>query len=618
MNSLVKPLADSYTGKLSDYKPFEKFSSLNLSDNLKVLIKDTANKHLDEAYPQITATDYMRLVRDGNRSEYEKKYFAKRFKLTSLTAEFLCELSGEDKSPKIERLLDEIINGIWSICEETSWCLPAHNTYIRDTPQIILPDITKPVMDLFACETGATLSMIYYLLRDQLDKVSPLICERICLEVNKRIIKPYISTHFWWMGNGMEPMCNWTVWCTQNTLLCTFLLPSDSDTRREIFDKACYGIDCFLKDYGNDGCCDEGAQYYRHAGLCLFGCLDILNSVTDGHFASLFDDVKIKNIAEFIVNVHIGDKYYVNFSDCSTVAGNCGVREYLFGKLCKLQRLSDLAIHDFAEGIENGTLFEDESVRLNLYYRIQTIFFSSDILNCVPADSTHDLADIFYESVGVCILRNDSFTLAVKSGDNDDSHNHNDTGSIILFKGLDPIFIDIGPETYTKKTFSTKRYEIWTIQSCYHNLPTIDGLDQMAGSTFKASDVKVDIDNPKFKHISMNILGAYPINSSLTYTRSAAIDMMNNSVILSDTCSIAPSDLKNGIILNFITYHKPQIDESLHTITIGSANVTYEGASSAVIEVLPITDERLKKAWDHDLYRLRFEMISKDFKLIVH
>ena len=43
--------------------------------------------------------------------------------------------------------------------------------------------------------------------------------------------------------------------------------------------QAAYSLDCFLKDYGTDGCCNEGAQYYRHAGLTLWGCLEILSAI---------------------------------------------------------------------------------------------------------------------------------------------------------------------------------------------------------------------------------------------------------------------------------------------------------------------------------------------------
>ena len=44
-----------------------------------------------------------------------------------------------------------------------------------DTPQIILPDAQRPVVDLFAAETGALMAMVRYLLGAELDAVSPLI-----------------------------------------------------------------------------------------------------------------------------------------------------------------------------------------------------------------------------------------------------------------------------------------------------------------------------------------------------------------------------------------------------------------------------------------------------------
>ena len=48
-----------------------------------------------------------------------------------------------------------------------------------------------------------------------------------CIEDNlkRRILLPYLTAHFWWMEHDDEPMCNWTVWCTQNVLLTTFLMP---------------------------------------------------------------------------------------------------------------------------------------------------------------------------------------------------------------------------------------------------------------------------------------------------------------------------------------------------------------------------------------------------------
>ena len=57
------------------------------------------------------------------------------------------------------------------------------------------------------------------ILRPVLEQISPTISEYINEQLEKRIFKPYENQHFWWMGDGMQKMLNWTVWCTQNVLL---------------------------------------------------------------------------------------------------------------------------------------------------------------------------------------------------------------------------------------------------------------------------------------------------------------------------------------------------------------------------------------------------------------
>ena len=230
-----------------------------------------------------------------------------------------------------------------------------------------------------------------------------------CIEDNlkRRILLPYLTAHFWWMGHDDEPMCNWTVWCTQNVLLTTFLMPwseemssklaapvhaftgdaplflaeNTSDTvvaLQAILHKTAESCDYFLKDYGNDGCCEEGAQYYRHAGLCLYGAMTVLNTVTGGHFASLFQWDKVKNIAAYILNVHVDDKYYFNFADCSPIAGRAGVREYLFGTATGQEDLCLFAAKDFQAG--QGQLITDEVNGGNLFYRTQTVFHYNELM----------------------------------------------------------------------------------------------------------------------------------------------------------------------------------------------------------------------------------------------
>ena len=95
--------------------------------------------------------------------------------------------------------------------------------------------------------------------------------------------------------------------------------------------------------------------------------------------------------------------------------------------------------------------------------------------------------------------------MAAKAGNNADSHNHNDVGSFTVYKDGRPLIIDLGVETYRAKTFSDKRYEIWTMQSQFHNLPTFleEGYDGKLGKDSAAdlydSRIVMEKDGIKFK-----------------------------------------------------------------------------------------------------------------------
>lgn len=605
------------------------------------------------AFPPLTAVDFMDFTRTGCRVRYEEKYFSKR---RALNAIVLAECV-EDKG----RFLDDIVNGIFSICEESAWQLPPHNTYIRDTPQLPLPDSTTPVLDLFACESGAVLAAVCYLLESRLDAISPFLTKRIRHELKQRIFTPYLNSHFWWMGNGKEPMNNWTIWCTQNVLLSVFLLNQDTfsanpdtvtsslfeDTdafKTAILRKACRSIDYFLAEYGEDGCCDEGAQYYRHAGLCLFNAMEILNAVTNGAFAELYREPKIRNIASYIFHVHIEDKYYVNFSDCSPAAGRAGVREFLFALRTGNEHMAAFAAADFLAGLPDTLLLPAEN---NLYYRLQNAFTvreirsyaaslagravsrksSSGSPSASPSESPVKIPlyhpDIYYPSVGIFIARDASLCLAVKAGDNGDSHNHNDTGSFTVYRNGLPLFIDIGVESYTKKTFSPQRYEIWTMQSAYHNLPTVNGHMQKDGESYGAANVAYQLDDAVCR-IEMELAGAYPAESGLrSFHRNARL-IKGREIVIEDRFAFHESTpdssrkpdcrLKNSVVMSLMTYEKPIIDlteDTSFVLRVGSGGkLSVTGGRLLRIETIPITDARLRTAWEHEIYRILIDVAN--------
>ena len=119
---------------------------------------------------------------------------------------------------------------------------------------------------------------------------------------------------------------------------------------------------------------------------------------------------------------------------------------------------------------------------------------------------------------------NKGFFFAAKGGYNNESHNHNDVGTFVLYYNNDPILIDAGVGTYMAKTFSNQRYDIWTMQSAYHNLPMINGFQQSFGTKFKSSDVTFK--NEKSKAVfSLNIAKAYPaVAKCRTWMRNYTLD----------------------------------------------------------------------------------------------
>lgn len=564
---------------------------------------------LHYSYPQITAGDFLDFSRTGNRVRYEDKYFERRRALDALVLAECIADTGE--------FMDDIVNGVFLICEESGWQLPPHNSYIRDTPQLPLPDAVEPVLDLFACETGSILAAVSYLLGEKLDPISPFVRKRIQHEINNRIIRPYLERHFWWMGNGKEPMNNWTIWCTQNVLLSVFLTETEDEIRRKVFLKACKSVDYFLAEYGEDGCCDEGALYYRHAGLCLFNTLEILNAVTGDHFAGMYQETKIQNIASYIMNVHVQDKYYVNFADCSPVAGRCSAREFLFARRTGNKEMMQFAAEDFLAGLPDTLLLPAEN---NLYYRMQHGFAVKEIRFYAKEHSAPvKYQDIYYPSAGVFITRDDTYFLSVKAGDNGDSHNHNDTGSFTVYKNGLPLFIDVGVETYTRKTFSKDRYSIWTMQSAYHNLPTVNGCMQKDGEEYGASNAEVSF-REESGQIQMDISSAYPEEAGLdSYIRKAVLTK-GKEIRIKDTFCFSGKHTENTVVLSLMTYDQPVLVEQAETLSflIGeSGALQVSGGSLLEIEAIPVTDPRLQTAWQHEIYRILIKNIGTEFNLTI-
>ena len=531
----------------------------------------------------------------GDRNGYETPYFARRRTLCDLVMA-ACAAGGG-------RYIPAVADYVWAICEESAWQLPAHNVYVRDTPALPLPDVKRPIVDLFAAETGATLALTHLLLGRELDAYAPGLAGRVGAEVRRRVLRPYLHDHFWWMADTADPkdkpVCNWTPWCTQNVLLAAAaLLPARA--LPPYIKKAAAGLDSFLAEYGEDGCCNEGAQYYGHAALTFYNALDLMCQMVPGALDSLWKEPKLRNMAEYIDHMHVAGPFYLNFADCSPLAGRRGAREYLFAKRVGSEPLRTLAARDRLEEAQDSPA--DNSSGISLYERIQSAFAEEEMLAEAEAYKDQPISaapDIWYPSVGVLSVRRGPYVLGAKAGCNADSHNHNDTGSLILYKDGRPLLIDVGVESYTAKTFSDRRYEIWTMQSSWHDLPEFDPAggkyQQRPGPEARAEHVAVD---PDLSGISMDIAAAYgPVPGLGCYRRRMALTA--SGLTVEDA-----TDYPGAVALSLMSAEKPETEgDTVRFGTLGEAAV--QGADRITWEAVPVRDARLRAAWPETIYRTR-------------
>ncbi len=553
---------------------------------------DAAVKALNEPWSTILASDYMEYTQNGNRSRFEALYFARRLKLNALILGECIEGDG--------RFLAEIVDGLWLICEESGWQLPAHNSHVRGGPRTPLPDPQNPVIDLFAAETAANLALVSFLLASQLDAT---LLARISSEIDQRITRPYLSRHFWWMGSGDERMNNWTAWITQNVLLSTFLQPTDQPTRRAVAEQALKSLDAFQKDYAEDGACEEGALYYGHATLCLFTGLAVLEEAAPGVTAALLSEDKLRNMAEFIRHMHVADDQFFNFADAPARFETSGLREYLVGKTIASPALQAFAVDRWQRSPRR--LRQDE---WNLWYRVQAVLAEQELAEASVTPPAK--VDMFYSGIELAIARDDIFDLAVKGGNNGESHNHNDVGSVTLYKHGRPFLIDVGVETYTAKTFSPQRYDIWTMQSAFHNLPSFGAVMQKDGDAFAALNFRVDF-TEQHAEISLDLADAYPPEAGVqSYTRTIRLVRGQYVEIVDDHQG------ERDAVLSLMTVEKPRIAGNMLVLgDLGSIDI--EGAAVPTVETIEIADPRLRQSWPDAIHRTLIPLKGKRLRLVI-
>lgn len=568
-------------------------------------------KYLGHTWAPLTAESFGRFKKDGNRVEYEGQVFERRRQLAMLAMAEITERNG--------RFITDIVAGVDSMLAEPWWGIPAHYRY--NAPRHSFQEV-----DLFNAESAALIAWTGKMLAESLEKAEPGITQKIAQEINHRILKPALAGKYWWKTAGM----NWNPWICSNWLACVMLYEKDADRRQQAVTEIEKCMKAFIDSYPDDGGCDEGAGYWDRAAASLFECLNTLKEMRDAHLANVtmldYKPEKVARMGAYIYNVYVGNDYCVTFADAHENRNMVQLNVlYPFALY-----LDDPTMRSFAAYIAKKSSFWDDPAALyaksgNFPTLGRELLLLKNIDRLAHETALEPSNEAWLPDLQIKTMRTDGMFFAMKGGHNDESHNHNDIGSFVLFAGGKPQIIDCGVGEYTSKTFSKDRYSIWTMQSDYHNCPQINGRQQLNGKQYRAKVVSESADA-----LCLDIAGAYPKEAGvkswlrtakktrhgITITEDYSLDTLTQPAILHLLTTSRPDITKKGRIILATTTENGK--SNLGTTTdngksnLGTTMIKYPAKAVTVTteDLSDRLDPVLKGMWGSTLYRITMQITS--------
>jgi len=593
---------------IEQYRPYPRlgdpaWAALRPETRETLLVK--GERFLHHQYEAMSATLFMEYVRNGNRTDYEKVRGANLDALEAVTLAECVENKG--------RFLDDITNGLWSICDQSFWGVPAH-LYIQNAG-LGLPDPLDPIVDLFAAQTAAAVATTVYLVGDRLNAISPFITERVYVEAERRIFKPLLRQNFMWMGlpggkrrddlpwdatpaGEVQPVNNWDAWICWNWITTALLLDRDAARRTQGVQKAIVCLDNFINTYPDDGGCEEGCSYWNVAAGALCDALDLLGSATGGR-VDIWHEPLLKRMGEYYVEARIAGNLYLNIGDAHSEREPDHDRLFRYGKHVGSELMLALATYELTDKYVPRTL---------------PAIFDEKALFAEPSRTPPLLRDVWLPETALMAARLQTNSpkglyLACIASDNGKSHSHNDTGSFWVYFDGEPVLIDLGAQTYTRQSFTAQRYEIPSTESAYHNLPTIGTVQQGVGSAYRATDLHYAMDDASAS-LEMNLADAYPAEAHLRqWIRTVALDRRNNRVTIHDRYALVSEP--TSITWSLMTCRPVRVEQGRLRFNPRpedrSAAITMDFNAellTANVETIKFTNAGLIDSWGPQVYRV--------------
>lgn len=540
---LARWLADP--GPVSDLRAQIRRSATtpHLLDAIRAEIPDRG------AIPALTYTLYRTFEHEGTRGPYENPYFLKRARLTRGVLELL---AGDDSA------LDPVQDLAWSICEETTWVLPAHEEQGPDYWEIHPPFVrTEPLgahtmltrepdsIDLFAAETGAALAEAVYLIGD---RMAPEVRQRIRQEVERHIFRPYLARardHWWFKG----PL-NWNGVCNGAVGLAFLRLEQDRPTLVQALALVLEGFEAYLATgFEADGGSIEGVGYWNYGLMYFITVAELLREISRGEL-DLLALPRLKAIAAYPPGMALAaPNRFINFGDSTeTQTLSAGVVTRLAERTGVGELRALLApLGGGAATSEGGAYIAPDFAKrfgYNFYSKLPIIMRSAAWWDCTQPVPPLEQRDFILPDTGVIKLvartgRDQTVILVTKAGHNDGHHSHTDVGTVIVNVDGESLLPDPGRGYYSKDYFRQARYQNVFNNSYSHSVPRIGGQLQAPGPEFggRGQFHGTIVDHGQrgaVKYAMIDFHAAYDLPALRRARRTLELDTRTGAILLAD------------------------------------------------------------------------------------
>ena len=538
-----------------------------LPADARAKISARADRWADKDVPALSASGFISYSRAGISTDYETRRHIRRVMLRDLTlGSCVCPDGRYDM-----RLCDIV----WAVCEESSWILPADNPITIGRKGLPLPDVYAPRIDIGAAETISDLALCVQTVSQRLDAVSPQLIERIEREIDRRVIRPFLSL------NEMAWMCG----PKRDALKCLsavmmgFLTFERNDRQRWQCMRKAWGLfDRLLSALPADGSTPGALEDWADIAEPVMDMAMMTLSATRGR-VDIRGEKQIRLLCHYPVFCHIGGDFFVNPGQRSMRAGLDGTLLYRLGDY-----IGDDALCELGACLRRTNPREESEDKWLLAKSAD--LFRQEALSTTPARQPYRRQG-YFAHMQMMVARGEEDTdeglaVAVRAGSNASPETHPDTGDVVLFCDGEGVLVDAG----------------FLGDTMFHNLPVVDGVGQDLGTVFGARDVSCEM-NESYAMMSMDLAKAYPASCGIRQWQRAVLFQREDGIV--QLIELYELDAPKEVTFNFITPVEPEL--GAQWAQLGHARMRWDGDLIARCDPVPVPDD-WRDVWGETIYHL--------------